>query len=87
MQQRASDVLLTQEIATETARPSDQPRRRFIVVEGMTEKLALQLAEKGITNREDLAEHSVDELTDLVMNLDEKIAAKLIMQARAHWFE
>ena len=53
----------------------------------MTEKLAVRLAEKGIANREDLAEHSVDELIELIDDLDKKSAAKLIMQARAHWFE
>ncbi len=87
LQQRASDVLLTQELATETARRVTNPDEDLLSVEGMTEKLALKLAEKGVINREDLAEHSVGELTDLVNELDEKTAAKLIMSARAHWFE
>lgn len=87
LQQRASDVLLTQEIATETARGVTKPEEDLLAVEGMTEKLALKLAEKGICTREDLAEHAVDELIDLIGELDKKTAAKLIMSARAHWFE
>lgn len=87
LQQRASDVLLTQEIATETARGGAQPTQDLLTLEGMTEKLAQRLAEKGVANREDLAEQSVDELVELIKDLDEKTAAKLIMQARAHWFD
>jgi transcription termination/antitermination protein NusA len=86
LQQRASDVLLTQEIATETARTGAQPAEDLLTVEGMTEQLALRLADKGVTTREELAEHAVDELTELLPDLDEKFAAKLIMHARAHWF-
>lgn len=87
LQQRASDVLLTQEIATETARTGVQPAKDLLAVEGMTEQLALRLAEKGVTNREELAEQAVDELVELLPDLTEKAAAKLIMHARAHWFE
>ena len=87
LQQRASDVLLTQEIATETARAGAQPADDLLAVEGVTPQLASRLAEKGVTNREELAEQAVDELTDLLPDLDKKTAAKLIMNARAHWFE
>jgi N utilization substance protein A len=48
--------------------------------------LALELNQKGITNREELAEQSVDELIELI-NITEEVAAELIMKARAHWFE
>lgn len=87
LQQRASDVLLTQEIATETARTGAQPAADLLAVEGITERMAFELAEKGVTNREELAEQAVDELVELVPELTEKAAAKLIMNARAHWFE
>ncbi len=87
LQQRASDVLLTQEIATETARTGAQPAEDLLGSEGMTEQLALRLAEKGVTNREELAEQAVDELMELLPDITEKAAAKLIMHARAHWFE
>jgi transcription termination/antitermination protein NusA len=87
LQQRASDVLLTQEIATASAHTGAQPAADLLAVEGITERIAFQLAEKGVTTREELAEQAVDELVELVPELSEKAAAKLIMHARAHWFE
>jgi N utilization substance protein A len=39
-----------------------------------------------VRTREELAEQSVDELTE-VGHIDADRAAKLIMAARAHWFE
>ena len=48
--------------------------------------LALELKQKGIKTRNDLAEQSVDELTELV-DMDEKKAGELIMKAREHWFK
>ena len=55
-------------------------------IEGIDIPLALELNQSGITNREDLAEQSVDELIDLI-SVDSKKAAELIMNARSHWFE
>jgi N utilization substance protein A len=52
----------------------------------MTERLAFRLAERGIRTQEDLAELSVDELVD-VDEMEEEVAAALIMTARAPWFE
>lgn len=83
LQTRASDVLLTQEISGESdAKPADD----LLSVDGMTAALAKELAAKGIVTRDDLADQSVDELNDVVTLTDEQ-AAKLIMAARAHWFE
>ena len=48
--------------------------------------LALELNQKGIKTRDDLAELSVEELTDLI-EMEEKKAAELIMEAREHWFK
>jgi N utilization substance protein A len=52
----------------------------------MDRTLALDLASRGIVTREDLAEQAVDDLGDIA-SLDAERAAKLIMAARAHWFE
>jgi len=52
----------------------------------MDKALAFQLAGHGVVTREDLAEQSVADLED-IEDLDEERAAKLIMAARAHWFE
>jgi len=51
----------------------------------MDRELALTLASRGIVTRENLAEQAVDDLGDL--DVDPERAAKLIMAARAHWFE
>ena len=48
--------------------------------------LALELSQKGINDREDLAEQSIEELTNLI-EISEEDAGDLIMRARAHWFE
>ena len=52
----------------------------------MTKELAVELAARGVMNREDLAEQSIDELLD-ISGMNEENAGKLIMSARAHWFE
>ncbi len=46
----------------------------------------LHPASRGIVTMEDLAEQSVDDLTD-IEELDDERAASLIMTARAPWFE
>ncbi len=51
-----------------------------------SEDLAYQLAQKGVSSVDDLAELATDELCE-ISGLDEKTAADLIMQARKTWFE
>ena len=48
--------------------------------------LAYKMAAKGIVSMEDLAEQSIDDLME-VEDMDEETAGKLIMTARAPWFE
>jgi len=55
-------------------------------LDGMDTETAGLLAEKGITNRDALADLAVDELTELT-GLPPERAQDLIMKARAHWFE
>ena len=55
-------------------------------VEGMKMTLALELSQKGINDREELAEQSIEELTSII-EMTEEDAGDLIMRARAHWFE
>ena len=55
-------------------------------MEGMDEAFAFQLAKKGICTMDDLAELSIDELLE-IGDMDEEAAGKLIMTARAPWFE
>jgi len=72
-------LTLTMEISSET-------EDDLMAVKSVDMTFALELNQKGIKTREDLAELSVEELTDLV-DLDEKTAADLIMEAREHWFK
>lgn len=82
LRRRAKESLLKKELAGES---TAKPAQDLLELEGMTPDLARLLASKGIITREDLAEQSVDELSD-VKGLDNKRAAELIMAARAHWF-
>jgi N utilization substance protein A len=44
-----------------------------------------KLSNKGIKNKDDLAELSIDELQDII-EISEDDASKMIMKAREHWF-
>ena len=80
---RAKEVLLTMamEVTTDDGESGD-----LMSVEGMEMTLALELTQKGINDREDLAEQSIEELISLI-DISEEDAGDLIMRARAHWFE
>jgi transcription termination/antitermination protein NusA len=58
----------------------------LLSLDGMTEALAKQLVDKGVTSRDDLAEYAVDELQEII-EIDAESASKLIMKAREHWFD
>ena len=81
---RSKEALLT--LAMEISSETDDESEDLISVEGVNMDLALELKQKGIKTRNDLAEQSVDELTELV-DMDEKKAGELIMKAREHWFK
>jgi len=86
LRRRARDALLTQLIAKEEALDENSPAEDLLNLEGMTERLAFRLAEKGTRTQEDLADLAVDELLE-VDDMPEEVAAALIMTARAPWFE
>src|SRR5210317_1748015 len=85
IRRRARDALLTQLIAKEEVLDENAPEEDLMELEGMSERLAFRLAEKGVRSQEDLAELSVDELID-INEMSEEDAAALIMAARAPWF-
>ncbi len=85
IRRRARDALLTQMIAKEEVLDENKPAADLVELEGMTERLAYRLAEKGVRTQEDLAELAVDELTEFD-EMSEEAAAALIMAARAPWF-
>ena len=86
LRNRAKDALLTLAIASEEDLSAANIADDLLNMEGMDGKLALELAKKGILNMEELAEQSIDELID-IEGMDEERAGKLIMTARAPWFE
>ena len=86
LQSRARDVLLIREIASEEGVSSGFPAEDLLLLDGMDTELAYGLAAKGVTTREDLAELSVDDFTELT-EIDPERAGALIMTARAIWFE
>ncbi len=80
---RAKEVLITMamEVSTDDGESGD-----LMSVEGMEMTLALALTQKGINDREELAEQSIEELTSII-DISKEDAGDLIMRARAHWFE
>ena len=85
LRSRAKEVLLTQAIAKEEALPAGGPADDLLGMEGMDRELAYELASRGVTTMEDLAELSVDEMME-IEGMDEERAGALIMTARAPWF-
>ncbi|MBF0255594.1 MAG: transcription termination/antitermination protein NusA [Gammaproteobacteria bacterium] len=84
LRDRAKDILLTQAIAKEESLA--EPAEDLINMEGVGPDLAFKLAAMGISSMEDLAEQSIDDLM-VLDDMDEETAGKLIMTARAPWFE
>ncbi len=85
IRRRARDALLTQLIAKEEVLDENAPDDDLLELEGMSERLAFRLAEKGVRTQEDLAELSIDELKE-IDDISDEDAAALIMAARAPWF-
>ncbi len=84
LRNRARNALLVAAIANEEKMEGVDPK--LLTLEGMDAALAGKLAEKGIKTRDDLGDLAVDELGEIT-GLDEEKSKKLIMAARAHWFE
>ena len=81
---RARNALLTEAIVREEN--FEKVEKDLLDLEGMDKELAGRLAAKEVNTRDDLAELAVDELTEMT-GIDEERAKRLIMAARAHWFE
>ena len=86
LRNRARDVLLTQAIASEETLDQAMPADDLLTMTGMSPDLALALARRGVRTREDLAEQSIDDLSD-IDGLAADEAGKLIMTAREPWFD
>jgi N utilization substance protein A len=81
---RARNALLTEAIVREEN--FEKVEKELLDLDGMDKELAAKLAAKEVNTRDDLAELAVDELTEMT-GIDDERAKRLIMAARAHWFE
>lgn len=86
LRSRAKDSILTQALVKEEQMAQAKPAEDLLGLDSMTDELALVLARNGIVTQEDLAEQAVDDLLD-IDGFNEELAGKLIMEARAPWFE
>lgn len=86
LRQRAKDALLTKALVSEEKLEGGEPAEDLLNIDGMTRKLALALAARGIITQEDLAEQAIDDIAD-IDELGEEKAAALIMKAREPWFQ
>jgi N utilization substance protein A len=84
LRNRAKDVLLTRAIASEESLVRE-PAQDLLEMDGMDETLAFSLARNGVATMDELAELSVDELTEMA-GIDAERAAAMIMKAREPWF-
>ena len=84
LRSRARDAILTLAIASEEK--LDQISDDLKSLEGVDQDMLRDLAEAGINTRDDLAELAIDELIEIT-GVSTEEAEKVIMAARAHWFE
>ncbi len=85
LRSRAKDALLTQALASDEQMGGAKPAEDLLTMEGMEADLAFEFAGRGIITMEDLAEQSVDDISDIA-GLGAERAAALIMKAREPWF-
>ncbi len=81
---RARDALLTHAISG-GGEDSAEPAEDLLEMAGMARDIVFELAARGVTTMEDLAEQAVDDISD-IDGLTEEKAGELIMEARAPWF-
>ncbi|EGY52306.1 transcription termination factor NusA [Neisseria shayeganii] len=83
MRNRARDAILTLAIMSEEK--LEDVAEDLKTLAGVDQDMLRDLAQAGITTRDDLAELSVDELIEITGVSDEEAKA-VIMTAREHWF-
>ncbi len=84
LHERANHVLFLLAMSGELEQPKET--LTLTEIEGIDKDLARKLAMHGVLTVEGLAEQSVDELLE-IEGIDRKNAERLIMTARAPWFE
>ncbi len=93
LQSRAREALERQALASEKSRVELGVSDEIAAIEGLTPAMMVTLGEAGIKTLDDLGDLAADELIskeDGILRgtgLDEEQANKIIMAARAHWFD
>ena len=86
LQARAKNALTKKALEEEEALKQADIDEKLLNLEGMERHIAYKLAEKGITNLEELAEQGTDDLAE-IEELSAEKAGELIMAARQIcWF-
>ncbi|MDF1758192.1 MAG: transcription termination factor NusA [Legionellaceae bacterium] len=83
LRNRANDTLLAQALTSDD--DGTRADNELMSLEGMTDTLAEKLIKIGVTNVDELAEQSVDELL-VIPGMTESKAGEFIMKAREPWF-
>ena len=83
LRERARNKCLMQDLEREENLRQAEPE--MVSLDGMDNDLVNVLVAHGVKTRDELAELAVDELMEM-SGIDEDRASKLIMAARAHWF-
>ena len=83
LRERARNKCLMQDLEREENLRQAEPE--MVSLEGMDNDLVNVLVAHGVKTRDDLAELAVDELVEM-SGIDADRASKLILAARAHWF-
>ena len=84
LRNRARNAILTLAIASEEKLEGVEEDLRTL--DGVDQDMLRDLANAGITTRDDLAELALDEVIEIT-GISPEEAEKVIMAARAHWFE
>ncbi len=89
LRDRAQSFLTKRDLGLATKIADLGVAKEMSTVEGITSQMMVLLGEKGIKTRDDLADLAGDELLEIVgaeiKDIDS--ANKIVMAARAHWFE
>ena len=86
LRDRAQDQLLVEAISTEENLDIHGPAEDLLSLPQMTPELAYALARSGVNTKNKLAEQSIDDLQE-INELNEDLAAKIILEAREDWFK
>src|SRR5207237_4060478 len=93
LQSRATEALERREAKYKAERTELGVQDELATIEGLTEAMLVELGKKGVKTLDDLGDLATDELVDQrtgilrTFKLGEDAGNRIIMAARAHWFD